>query len=322
LKLLITGGAGFIGIHLARFHATRGDDVVLFDNLFKSAGERDRELEELTQLSNVELVEVDLTRPIQADVTGSFDLVYHLAAINGTRLFYEIPYTVARTNLLCTLHLLDWLEGQTVEKLVYASTSETYAEAGKVGLLRIPSDEDTPVVFTQPTPVRYSYGTSKFMGENLCVWFGSTRGVPVSVVRYHNIYGPRMGDKHVMPEFITRLQQGEDPFSVYGGDETRAFCYVDDAVEATAAVGESEACEGETIHIGDSSREIRIDELARIMMELMGVQGVIEERGGRSGSVSRRCPDTSKLKRLTGYVARTDLEEGLKQTISWYLRPA
>ncbi len=248
-QILITGGAGFVGFHLAHYHLGLGDKVIILDNFFKSGSDQDEEFSNLIKHKDVCLHQVDLKKPITGvDISGSLDIVYHLAAINGTRLFYEIPYQVSRDNLLLTLNLLNWLEGQKVGSLLYSSSSEVYSGADKFDLLKIPTDEHAPVIFPQPTDVRYSYGTSKFMGEFLCLSFGDTFDVPVSVIRYHNIYGPRMGGKHVIPEFALRLQKGEAPFCIYGGNETRAFCYVDDAVEATYLVAATQACNGEIVH--------------------------------------------------------------------------
>jgi nucleoside-diphosphate-sugar epimerase len=320
-QILITGGAGFVGFHLARYHAEFGDRVVLLDNFFKTKGRRDADLDELVARENVSIFQVDLTEPIAGlKVLGKIDIVYHLAAINGTRLFYEMPYQVARNNLLMTLNLLNWLEGHQVGRLLYSSSSEVYAGADKFNLLEIPTDEFAPVVFPQPTDVRFSYGTSKFMGEFLCFYFGQNFNVTVSVIRYHNIYGPRMGGKHVIPEFALRLKKRENPFKIYGGNETRAFCYVDDAVKATHLVAISPDCNNEIVHIGNSREETTINTLAKVMMDLFGEEFELEECGGRSSSVSRRCPDTAKLKKLTGFKAETDLKAGVARTLDWYLK--
>lgn len=319
-QVLITGGAGFIGYHLACYHIELGDRVLLFDNFFKSEGKRDPEFEALAAHENVEMFQVDLKKPItDVNVTGTIDIVYHLAAINGTRLFYEIPYEVCRDNLLLTLNLLNWLEGQEVGRLLYSSSSEVYAGADKFGLLKIPTDESAPVIFPQPTDVRFSYGTSKFMGEFLSIYFGRKFNVPASVIRYHNIYGPRMGFKHVIPEFALRLKKGEDPFNIYGGNETRAFCYVDDAVKATHLVATSPECDSETVHIGNPT-ETTINDLATLMMDIFGEKHDLKECGGFSSSVSRRCPDTSKLKKLTGFEAGISLRDGVARTLDWYLK--
>jgi len=295
---------------------------VIMDNLFKAGGRSDQELEAFIKSEGVRYISVDLTKPLVVKREPGFDIVYHLAAINGTRLFYEIPYQLARANLLMTLNLLDWLEGQTVGKLIYASTSEVYAGCEQVGLLTIPTAENIPVVFPQPTNVRFSYGTSKFMGEFLCFQFGEKMKTRTSVVRYHNIYGPRMGTKHVIPEFILRMKERENPFRIFGGQETRAFCYVDDAVTATRLVATTPDCDHEVLHVGNMKEEITIEALAKILMEQFGDNFDILECGGRSGSVSRRCPDTEKLKRLAGFEAKVELKDGLSRTSEWYLRHA
>jgi nucleoside-diphosphate-sugar epimerase len=317
MNVLITGGAGFIGLHLARYHAKRNDSVTILDNLFKTDGTVDPELQEFQKNRQVRLFSVDLTRPLELERPAAVDIVYHLAAINGTRLFYEIPYQLARNNLLITINLLDWLEGVRIGRLLYSSTSEVYAGGMEVGVITVPTDETVPVVFPQPTATRFSYGTTKFMGEFLCSQFGKHAGVPTSIVRYHNIYGPRMGTRHVIPEFFLRLQALENPFLIYGGSETRAFCYVDDAVEATHIVAINPECIGEIIHIGNSKEEIEIEKLAVMMMDLTGERFPIREQGRRIASVARRCPNTDKLRRLTGFEAQVGLREGLQRTMEW-----
>lgn len=320
-RILVTGGGGFIGYHLARYHAELGDDVVILDNFFKSEGRMDPELDALLKSENVCMFQVDLTKPItNVETSGALDIVYHLAAINGTRLFYEMPYQVARDNLLMTLNLLNWLEGKETGRLLYSSSSEVYAGADKFDLLKIPTDETAPVIFPQPTDVRFSYGTSKFMGEFLCLHYGKAANVPVSVIRYHNIYGPRMGYKHVIPEFALRLKQRETPFNIYGGNETRAFCYVDDAVKAAHMVAAEPKCVNEIVHIGNSREETTINDLAMLMMDIFGEKFELAECGGRSSSVSRRCPDTTKLKKITGFEAQINLRQGVTRTLDWYLK--
>lgn len=319
MKVLVTGGAGFIGYHLARHHLERGDEVTIVDNFFRAGGQADGHFQLLVRGAGARFVELDLTQLVDSTkLPRQVDVVYHLAAINGTRLFYEIPYQVARTNLLATLNLLEALRGINAGRLVYTSTSEIYAGAESFGLLKIPTAEDAPVVFKQPTPVRFSYGTSKFMGEFLCLQFGRENNLPTSVVRYHNIYGPRMGTEHVIPQFIARVRQRENPFNIYGGDQTRAFCYVDDACEATRLIAESAACANEIIHIGNPT-ETQIVDLARQIMQQMKFDAPIVEHGAKSDSVARRCPEVSKLERLTAFRARVPLADGLAKTIEWYL---
>ncbi len=235
-------------------------------------------------------------------------------------MFYEIPYKLARTNLLLTLNLLDWLETKNIKRLVYSSSSEVYAGAEFLGKLEIPTKEDVPVVFPQPTNIRFSYGTTKFMGEFLCRNFGEKNYIPTTIIRYHNIYGPRMGNKHVIPEFIQRISSGKNPFTMSGRKETRSFCYIDDAVKATSLVAENINCDGEIIHVGNSSEEINVENLAKIIMREMKVELEIDDKGRKSGSVSRRCPNISKLNSLTGFYPKISLKNGIQKTIKWYLK--
>ena len=141
-------------------------------------------------------------------------------------------------------------------------------------------------------------------------------GTRVSIARFHNAYGPRMGDKHVIPDFMNRAKSGE--FALFGWEDTRSFIYVDDAVEATIRVATVAECEGEIVNVG-GSREIRILELAQIMMRVMGWTGEIATHPSPSGSVKRRAPDTTKLRQLTGFEERWALEDGLRETGRFYV---
>lgn len=320
MNILITGGSGFIGFRLAKFHAEKGDNVIIFDSLYKSKNAIDDELKDLISLSNVEFYEVDLTREVEVSIQDPIDYVYHLAAINGTKLFYEIPYELCLTNLLITINFLKFLEKINFSKLIFSSTSEVYAGALEHGLMNIPTAEDVPVVFPQPTNVRFSYASSKFVSEYLCMQFGAKFNRDVSIIRYHNIYGPRMGFNHAVPEITMRMLNGENPFSVHGADETRAFCYVDDAVEASYQVAISKKTNQEIIHIGDQEAEVNILDLTKMIQDALGLELDLVPSKGLPNSVKRRCPNTEKLKNLTGFKINTGLSDGLKISVEWYKR--
>lgn len=320
MNILITGGAGFIGLHLVKFHLKQGDTVFILDNLSKSNIADDVEYKNVINNSNVHFFSINLSNKIKTlDIPKHLDCVYHLAAINGTRLFYEMPYEVSRVNLLSTLNLLDWLENKSIGKIIYTSTSEVYAGAYDYDLVKFPTDENVPVVFSQPTHDRFSYATSKFMGEFLFLHFGKKFKKEVTIVRYHNIYGPRMGDKHVIPELIIRINNKENPLKLHGFSETRSFCYISDAIEATYRISKSIKCVGEIIHIGNPYEEIKIIDLAKKIIKLMNIDIKIEGTPSLAASVSRRCPNITKLKQLTDFSPSIDLQKGLDKTIKWYL---
>lgn len=311
-KILITGGAGFVGFHLARRLA--GHEVHICDNL--SRGRMDEELKELLE-SGVSFIQCDLTSAAElGKLDSDYSHVYHLAAVQGTKNFYEIPDKVLRTNLLSSINVLDWFAAAECGKILFSSSSENYAGTIRRFGGQIPTPEDIPLCIDDVKNPRWSYGVSKIAGELLFLNYARARKFRASIIRYHNIYGPRMGFDHVIPEFALRLLQKEDPFKIYGGAETRAFCYVDDAVAATELVMNSPNTDGDIVHIGKED-EISIANLAKKMFDIAGFHPELEMLPAPQGSVQRRCPDTSRLLEL-GFAARVQLDEGLKRTYEWY----
>jgi nucleoside-diphosphate-sugar epimerase len=322
MKVLITGGAGFIGYHLAKFLSAKGAQVVIADNL--SRGKKDEELEALFAGGKVSLIEVDLTdRGAWAKLGTGYDRVYHLASINGTKLFYEKPDEVLRVGLLSALHALDWFEkdnGVKDAKILYTSSNEAYAGALEAfHQLPIPTPEDVPLVIEDPYNPRWSYAGQKLAGELLFINFAKVKGFRMSIVRPHNFYGPRAGYGHVIPETVAKIAKKTEPFPLFGAEETRSFCYITDAVEAMEAVMESKKTDGGTYHIG-STVETKIGELIEEIFTICDWHPkTTDAKASPAGSVARRLPDVSKIKRDTGWEATTPLHDGLKKTAEWYL---
>jgi nucleoside-diphosphate-sugar epimerase len=316
-RVLITGGAGFIGYHLGKALVEEAHEVTLCDNLFR--GKMDEDLAALCQRTNVHFLNCDLTEPKATEPLGDgYDYVYHLAAVNGTRYFYEIPHVVLRVNVLALINVLDWFVRARCSKFRLASSSEVYAGTARAFGVPIPTPEDVPLVVDDICNPRLSYAGSKIVGELFLLNYARAHGFPFTIVRYHNIYGPRMGHEHVIPQFCTRILGRENPFRIQGGNETRAFCYVEDAVQASRLVMESPQCEQEVIHVGNPGEEIAIVDLARRMFSLFGHDPKLEILPVPEGSVNRRCPDTGKLEDLTGYHPNVPLDAGLMQTFTWY----
>jgi nucleoside-diphosphate-sugar epimerase len=318
LDVLITGGAGFIGYHLAKYLSNNDYSVTILDNFAR--GRSDDEFETLIKRDNVKFIRADITESSSFESLATYDYIYHLAAINGTGNFYNIPDKVLRVGVLGTINILDWFVKQNKGKLLFSSSSETYA--GALGLLGqdfpIPTPEDVPLVIEDPTNVRWSYGASKIIGEIAFHAYAKAHKMSnFSIIRYHNIYGPRMGFEHVIPQFIERIVNNEDPFTIYGGQETRTFCYIDDAVIATKMIMENASSNGHVTHVGRSDGEIKIIDLAKLLFEISSVKPNLKIEPPIEGSVMRRCPDVDVLSSL-GFTPSVDLAEGLKKCYEWY----
>ena len=320
-NILVTGAAGFIGFHLAESLSKTSSKVTIIDNL--SRGKSDSAFLDLTNRKNVRYIQADLTETdYYAQLDEYYDEIYHLAAINGTKYFYEKPQEVLRVNILSLLHLLEWIKDDRCGKFLFTSSSEAYAgtirafpDADKL----LPTKEDIPLCIDDVFNERYSYGGSKLTGELLTINYMRNKKSPYTIVRYHNVYGPRMGFEHVVPEFCQRIYNKQNPFDIFGGNDTRAFCYVTDAIDATIMVMENSGCDGHIIHIGNSNEEVKITDLAQRIIRIGNIETKLNIQPSRVGSVSRRCPDTQKLNTLTGYIPKVSLDKGLKCTLDWYL---
>lgn len=323
MKVLVAGGAGFVGYHLSKRLAGAGHDVTIADNFAR--GKRDEDLLSLLKLPNSHLIEGDLSKREAWTALGSgYDQVYHLVSVNGTKLFYDIPHEVLRIGVSSTMHALDWFRTENKKegaKILYTSSNEAYASALEAfGSLPLPTPEDVPLVIADTYNPRWSYGGQKLIGELFFIHYAKAYNLRMSIVRPHNFYGPRAGFEHAIPGIITRVTQKQEPFEVFGSDETRSFCYIDDAVEAIHMVMESEKADGRTYHIG-TSVETNLGDLTEEILRVMNYQPKEKVlKTSPVGSVKRRLPDVSKIKKEVNWEARTKLEEGLKNTVEWYDR--
>lgn len=317
-KVLITGGAGTIGYFLSKSLAEQDEDVTIADNLWK--GKIDSEVKELLKLPNVKFIKLDVTDAKQfKKLDRDYDFVYHLAAINGTRYFYEIPEKVLRVGVLGVINILDWFKENKKGKILFASSNEAYASYINLRGGPIPTPETVPLCIDDVTNPRWSYGGGKLAGELFFINYSRAYKFPMTIVRYHNNYGPRMGFEHVIPQFIFRIIKKEEPFKIFGAKNTRAFCYISDTVRATQMIMETEKTNGEIIHIGNDQEEISMLNLAEKMFKLFNWHPQkLEIKEAPEGSVRRRCPDLRKVKKLTGYKPSVSLEEGLVKTYQWY----
>ena len=316
MRTLLLGGAGFIGCHLADRLSRDGHAVTVVDDL--SRGRADDELAALLARPAVHFVQADLTDRASFTALGDgWDQVWMLAAVVGVRNVERDPARVVRTNTLATLHLVDWAPPGT-GMVFFASTSEAYAAAVDVGVAPVPTPEDVLLGVTDVTHPRFAYAASKILGEAAIVHGLRARGVPFVIGRFHNVYGPRMGVDHVIPELVVRALRREDPFVVWSVDQRRAFCYVSDAVDAMLALAATPAAHAQIVNIGNDTDEVRIGDLASLVLDVAGHAPRVEPRPAPSGSIARRCPDLGRLRRLTGVVPKITLESGVRATFEWY----
>ncbi|HET7344104.1 MAG TPA: NAD-dependent epimerase/dehydratase family protein [Methylomirabilota bacterium] len=315
-RILVLGAAGFIGCHLATRLADEGQALTLVDDF--SRGRADAALQALRARPGVNFLEADLTAPgALAALPRAWDQVYMLAAVVGVRNVERDPARVVRTNLVALLNVLDWLPGQG-ETLFFASTSETYAGSVARRLAPVPTAEDVPLLVEDVAAPRAAYAISKLAGEAAVIHAGRARGLRHVIGRFHNVYGPRMGADHVIPELSLRAIRREDPFRVYGPEQRRAFCHVSDAVEAMLRLVATDAAAGQIVNIGNDAEETVIDDLAALVLRRAGHRPAIERMPAPAGSVARRCPDLTRLRALTGFAPKTTLESGVAETFDWY----
>jgi len=313
-RVLVTGGAGFLGSHLVDRLMNMGLQVTAFDDLFRGARSnisQHFEKEAFTFFQGDVLDPATLRKAMDG-----VDTVYHLAAINGTRYFYEDPSRILDVNGTGTRNVLEAAADASVKRVVFTSSSEVYGYAS-----RFPTPEDERLNLGPPTEVRWSYATSKVFGEHLCLTYGAKCGYETVILRYFNAYGPRLIDTpygQVVAIFARSVLRGEPPVIHGDGKQTRSFMYVEDAVEGAVLAGQKEEAAGQIFNIG-SQQEVTILQLAETIIELCGMTGRLTPVHVQAlpADPKRRLPDTRKAKMILGYQAKVDLREGLQRTLQW-----
>jgi nucleoside-diphosphate-sugar epimerase len=292
--------------------------LILVDKL--SPDESDETFQALAARPNVEFVRADLTQPESLDgLPRDIAVVFHGAAILGVQQVLESPHHVLEVNAASTLTVFNFARQLTgLKRVLFASTSEVYAGTLKHFGIPLPTPEDVPICVDDVSLARTSYALSKVYGEAIAFSWRHSHGLPVTVARYHNVYGPRMGFRHVIPQTFAKIFRSSGEVDVPSPRHTRAFCFIEDAVEATIRCWEADSTDGEIINIGSSAEEISIRLVVEKIASVMGRDITIRESAETPGSPVRRCPDTSKLARLTGFSARVSLDEGLRRTYAWY----
>ena len=317
MRALITGGAGFVGSHLAEELVRRGDEVMVIDDLSTGTIENIDHLKGRAGFSYV--VDTIQNVPLVAELVDRADVVYHLAAAVGVRLIIESPVRTIETNIRGTEIVLD-LAAKKKKKVLVASTSEVYGKS-----TAIPFSETSDIILGPTSKSRWSYACSKAIDEFLALAYWKEKRVPAVVFRLFNTVGPRQTGRYgmVIPNFVKQALDG-DPITVYGdGQQSRCFTWVGDAVRALAALARHPGAVGEVFNIG-SDREVTIGELAGLVKEMTRSSSPISyiayDEAYEEGfeDMRRRVPDLSKIAALVGYEPTMKLDQILKEVIEYY----
>ena len=308
-KILVTGGAGFIGSHLSQYLANAGARVVVLDN-FRN-GRRENLV--FPGADRIEVIEGDIVDPATCErAMRGVDTVFHLACL-GVRHSLHSPVENHQVNALGSLQVLEAARAAKVRRFIYISTSEIYGRAREFPI----TENCTPWPLTV-------YGSSKLAGEHYARSYFECYGLPVVCVRPFNNYGPRShfeGDSgEVIPRFILRALAGQPPVVFGDGSHTRDFLYVQDCAATLARIAEADALIGDVVNLG-YGEEIRIDTLARTVLEAMGrtdLQTVFE--APRPADVPKLWVDTSKLKKAIAFKPQTTLRDGIGRTLEYFAK--
>ena len=290
MKYLVTGSAGFIGYALIKkLLENKKNYIYAIDKID-------------LKIKNKNLVKIKKDIK-QIKKFPKVDIVFHLAAYNGTKFFYSKPFSVIDDNISTTINLLKFYKKKKLKKFIYAGSSETYVGFQNFNKKAISHTEIDPVVFEDLKNPRWSYATSKFMGEILVI----NSGLPFVILRYFNVYGPKQKN-HFIPEFISRLKVGK--YELYGYKNTRSFIYINDAVDSTIKISQKKI-KNEIFNIG-SNKEYKIIHVAKLIMKILKIKKKIKLYEAPKGSVIRRRPNINKITKIIGKVNNTSLENGIK----------
>ncbi|MDB4543273.1 NAD-dependent epimerase/dehydratase family protein [bacterium] len=317
-EVLVLGGGGFIGRNIVQWLVDRGDCNVTGADIREGSnwGEIASDVKKSARFT---AVLDDFTKISAFDNLGSnFDEVYMLAAVVGVNRTLKFPQDVIRINTQLTMNTLDWISRNPIKRLLFSSSSENYAGTSDLFNTEIPTAENVPLCIGDIKHPRWTYAMTKMHGESAFIHSAEDYNYECTVVRYQNIIGPEMGFGHAIPHIVERFVKAEEfPFKIYGHDQTRAFCFVEDAVKGTVSAMESNKAAGEIYHIGNQD-EINMETLTTYIGGLMDYSGTYEAAMTYPGSVARRCPNIDKAIADFGYSPNFDWRTAVGLTTDWY----
>jgi nucleoside-diphosphate-sugar epimerase len=252
-------------------------------------------------------------------IGSKYDFCFHLAAKVGVQNVVNNPYITLSENIRMTdLAINNFNSCKNLKKFIFMSTSEIYAETISKSMAIIPTPEETNIILPDTSLPRTSYMLSKIYGEALL----QSSGLSYIIFRPHNIFGPRMGMSHVIPELLKKIfiNGNTKSLDVYSPNHTRTFCYIVDAIEMIILSLENSGKKNHILNLGNSQPEIKILDLAKILLKISDRKEKIKKLDVIQGSPKRRCPNIDKILELTNFDKFTDLERALIETKNWYFR--
>ena len=318
-NIIITGGAGFIGYHLAKKLVEKNYKIIILDNL--SRGNYDNELKNLLKNKNIQFLKKNLQKEIRIKNLKSVKYIYHLAGSVGVKNINKDAYKAFLNNILTLKNIIEFNKNlNNKAKLILFSTSEVYSSLIKKNLVKFPITEKNEIIIENKIIDRDAYYLSKIFNEKLV----QLSGFKHIILRPHNIYGPRMGYSHVIPELIKKIflekkRNIKKNTVVFSPQHTRAFCYIDDAINQIISLANSKT-NNEIYNVGNMREEIKIIELAKKIKKLVFKDSNLLKGSITLGSPKRRVPDMKKTIKKMKSRQFIDIDQGLFKTVNWYLR--
>jgi len=311
-KILITGGAGFIGFNLVKALSEKYK-ITIVDDL--SRGKKDNELIAVLKKKNVNLIKINLRK--QLKIKNNFDYVYHLAATVGVNNVIKDPIYTFRNNLESLFNIISFCKLKKKTKLIFFSTSEVYSPLIEKRAKNIfPLKESYDILFKRNNIPRDSYYLSKMFSEKII----ELSGLKYIIYRPHNIYGPRMGASHVIPELINKIFKSKNSkVKIYSPSHKRVFCFIDDCIFQIISTCFKKKFLNQIINLGSTQKEIKIFDLAKIINNFSYTKKILLRGPITPGSPLRRVPSLQKISKEIKNYNQTKLVVGIKKTVDWYV---
>lgn len=310
-QILVTGGAGFIGYHLS-LELAKSNHVTIIDNF--SRGKLDVKLKELLQKKKIRIIKKNLEKEITFN--KKFDYIFHLAATVGVNNVNINPSFTLQNNIIPAFNLVNYIKKKNKNCIfIFFSTSEVYSPLIKIKKNIFPLKESYDLLLPNKTNDRDSYFISKILVEK----FLKLSNINYIIYRPHNIYGPRMGMSHVIPELIKRIiLEKNKKVKIYSPNHKRVFCYIDDCIKQIILTCFKKKFLNQIINLGSTQNEIKIFDLAKIINNFLHVKKILLCGPITPGSPKRRIPSLKKISNVIKNYNETKLVVGIKKTVDWY----